>query len=274
MSNNQASLVINPPAISPDISIVNAQAEEGDLGDNTAIIFSVQLSTATINDVSVDFATSENTAISGSDYEQVNGTLTIPAGSTSALIPVDIIPDEDAETDETFILSISNPTIGNITIPSATGTILNDDPLAFSIANSNVTEGNAGQVSTLIFTVSLSPTYSDDLTVDYFTQDGSATAPSDYITQSGTLTIPAGETSETISITVNGDDTYEGNESLSIFLSNPSAPASIDRDTATGTITNDDAAPSSGGGGGGSMGLFLLALLMALFYRARSRLPD
>jgi hypothetical protein len=187
---------------------------------------------------------------------------------------VGIIPDDVAETDETFTLSISNPTNGNITTPSATGKILNDDPLAFSIANSSVTEGNAGQISTLNFTVSLSPSYKDDLTVDFFTQDGSATTPTDYISQSGTLTIPAGETSGDISITVNGDATYEGNESFSVFLTNPSAPASIDQDTATGIIINDDAAPSSGGGGGGSMGLFLLALLMALFYRSRSRLPD
>ena len=268
MSNNQASLVINPASAAPDISILNAQAEEGNPGDSTGILFSVQLSTATTSDINVNFSSSENTAISGTDFQQVNGTLTIPAGSTSALIRVALIPDDVVELDETFTLTISSPSSGAITSGSATGTIINDDPLAFSVLSASTREGNAGQTASLIFPVSLSHPYSSDLSVDYFTQDGSATAPADYQSQSGTLTIPAGETSGTIAITVNGDDAFEANETLSIFLSNPSAPATINLDTATGTITNDDAAPSSGGGGG-SMGLFLLALLLVLFNRSR-----
>jgi hypothetical protein len=266
MSNNQASLLINPPSAAPDISIVNAQAEEGNPGDSTGILFSVQLTTATLSDINVNFASSENTAISGTDFQLVNGTLTIPAGSTSALIRVPLIPDNVVELDETFTLTISSPSVGAISSGTATGTIINDDPLAFSVQSMSTREGNTGQTASLIFPVSLSHPYSSDLSVDYFTQDGSATTPADYQSQSGTLTIPAGETSGTITITVNGDDAFEANETLSIFLSNPSAPATIDQDTATGTITNDDAAPSSGGGGG-SMGLFLFGLLSLLALR-------
>jgi len=269
MSNNSASLVINPPAVSPDISITNAQAEEGDTGDTTGILFTVQLSAATSTAINVNFASSENTATSGSDFQPVSGILTIPSGSTSALIQVPIIPDDIVEPDETFTLTISSPSNGVITSGNATGTIVNDDPLAFSISNTSVIEGNTGQTSTLLFPVSLSHPYSSDLSVDYFTQNGSATSPADYLSLSGSLIILAGETSGTIAITVNGDDVYEANETLSIFLSNPLSPATIDQDTATGTITNDDAAPSSGGGGGGSMGLFLLALLLTLLFRPR-----
>ena len=109
MSNNQASVVINPPAVVPDISFANAQATEGDPGDNNAIIFTVSLSTATTVAVSVDYASSENSATSGVDYTIVNDTLTIPAGSNSGLIEVPIIEDDEPELDETLTLTLSNP---------------------------------------------------------------------------------------------------------------------------------------------------------------------
>ena len=79
-----------------------------------------------------------------------------------------------------------------------------------------------------------------DVTVDYATADGSATAPGDYEARSGTLTIPAGRTGAPILVTVNGDTVAEGDERFAITLSNPRG-ATIARASATVTIT--DAVP-------------------------------
>jgi len=271
MANNQASIIINPPATPPDIFISDARAEEGQAGDNTEMIFTVLLSSASTSDISLDYVTSENSAVAGADFSQSTGSITIPAGSTSGLIRIPLLSDSTPESDESFTLSISNPDIGTITDPDAIGTIINDDPILIGVSNATVTEGNSGDNPELIFTISLSLPYNDDLSVEYSTRDGTAVQPADYVAKSGTLIINAGETSAVIPVTVNGDNTYEANESMTLVLSNPSTPAKLDpgQSIATGTITNDDAAPSSGGGGGGSMGLFLLALLLTLFFRPR-----
>jgi uncharacterized protein YcfL len=275
MANNQSSIVINPPAFVPNISIADAQVQEGNTGDSSSLSFIVSLNAATTVDVNVDYALTENSATSGNDYVDTSGTLTISAGSTSASLPVTIIPDNDIEADETLTVTLSNAVGGNLVQANATGTILNDDNLLVSVSNASINEGNAGQTSTLSFTVSLNNSYSQDVSVEYRTFDVTASSASDYTSTMGTLTIPAGDTNGIIPVTVIGDDDYESNETLTLRLSNPSSPAILDQDSAIGTLINDDAAPppppsSSGGGGGGSMGLLLIGLLPILLRRRKS----
>lgn len=271
MGNNQASVVINPPSIAPNITITDTQALEGDIGDTSVLTYIVSLSAATNVNVSVDYALTENSATSGIDYTDASGTLIIPAGSSSAAIPISIIPDNNIENDETFSITISNPSSGIILQANAVGTILNDDFLYVSISNASINEGNSGQTPTLSFNVSLNNSYTSDVTIEYRTFDVTATSASDYTATMGTLNIAAGETSGVIPVTVTGDDVYESNETLTLRLSNPSSPAILVQDSAIGTLLNDDPAPStptsSGGGGGGSMGLLLAGLLPLLFRR-------
>jgi hypothetical protein len=101
-----------------------------------------------------------------------------------------------------------------------------------------VLEGNSG-TTPLTFTVAMAPVSASDVTVDYATSNGTATAGSDYIAASGTLTIPAGQTSGTIAVSVLGDTTYEPNETFTLTLSNP-VGATIVGGTAAGTIMNND----------------------------------
>ena len=79
--------------------------------------------------MTVDYATSDGTATAGSDYTSASGTLTIDAGSSSGSIEVSVIDDEHNEGSETFTLTLSNPSSGNLTDSSATGTITNHDAL-------------------------------------------------------------------------------------------------------------------------------------------------
>jgi hypothetical protein len=64
-------------------------------------------------------------------------------------------------------------------------------------------------------------------------------AGSDYSNVSATLTLPAGATSRTVTVWVHGDRTREANEYLWVKLDMPTH-ATLGRDTAKGTIANDD----------------------------------
>src|SRR5262249_18052598 len=87
-----------------------------------------------------------------------------------------------------------------------------------SINDVTVTEGNSGTINAN-FTVTLAPTSTGTVTVNWATADGTATAPSDYVQGSGTLTFAAGEGTKTVTVVVNGDTTVEGNETFFVNLS-------------------------------------------------------
>jgi uncharacterized repeat protein (TIGR03806 family) len=109
-----------------------------------------------------------------------------------------------------------------------------------AIADAARAEGNAG-TATLTFTVTLSAAAADAVAVQFATADGTAVAGSDYTARSGVIDFTPGATSATIAVTVLGDASVEGDETFTVTLADP-AGATLARATATGTITNDDAA--------------------------------
>ena len=221
------------------ISVANASVTEGESG-TTNLVFTVSLNSAVTSDVTVDYTTSDGTATAGEDYTATSSTLTIPAGAMTGEITIEVMGDTDVELDETLMLTLSSPSTNAIIArDTAAGTITTDDGAIISVANASVDEGNAGTTN-LVFTVSLNSAVSSDVTVDYATFDGTATAGEDYTATSSTLTIPTGAMTGEITIVVNGDTDVELDETLKLTLSSPSTNAIIARDTATGTITTDD----------------------------------
>ena len=112
-------------------------------------------------------------------------------------------------------------------------------PVGIAVADARVEEGAH---AVLAFAVTLSRAASAALTVDYATADGSAHAGDDYTAASGTLTFRAGESSKTIEVAVLDDAHDEGEETLTLRLSNPSSGRLADGE-ATGTIKNHDPMP-------------------------------
>ena len=112
-------------------------------------------------------------------------------------------------------------------------------PVGISVSDARVEEA-AGAV--LAFAVTLSRSASSPITINYATSDGSATAGADYTETSGTLTFTAGESSQTIEVTVLDDSHDEGEETLTLTLSNASGGRLTDA-SATGTIENTDLLP-------------------------------
>ncbi|NEQ95214.1 MAG: hypothetical protein F6K30_00505 [Cyanothece sp. SIO2G6] len=160
-----------------------------------------------------------------------------------------INPTSDLERGERYYLTVDAGAIADLASNDYAGftdsTVWSfaTTPLpTLSIDNVSVIEGNSGP-TTASFTITLSESYDKAVTVDYATEDSSATTlTGDYVGASGTLTFAAGQTRKTINVTVNGDGDVELDEQFSVLLSNPSQ-ATITQAQGIATITNDDVAP-------------------------------
>ncbi|MBK8396631.1 MAG: hypothetical protein IPL26_15530 [Leptospiraceae bacterium] len=230
----------------PTLSIDSPTVAEGNSG-TTTLTYTVTLSAASGNTVSVNYSTSNGTATTAdNDYIAIPSTgLTFTPGQTSKTIDVTINGDAKDEPNETVTVTLTTPTNATIVSGNGTGTITNDDTApTLSISSPSVTEGNSG-TKALTYTVTLSAVSGNTVTVDYATVDGTATiADNDYVAIGATtLTFTAGQTSKTFDVTINGDAKDETNETVVVTLSSPTN-ATILSGTGTGTITNDDTAPT------------------------------
>ncbi|MFN8491542.1 MAG: S8 family serine peptidase [Caldilineaceae bacterium] len=90
-------------------------------------VFTVSLAPASSQAVSVNYATANGSAVAGSDYTARSGTLTFNAGVTSAQITIPIINDTVVESDETFVVNLSNAVNATIADNQGSGTIKDDD---------------------------------------------------------------------------------------------------------------------------------------------------
>ena len=89
---------------------------------------------------------------------------------------------------------------------------------AISISDVRVAEPVSGTTDAL-FTVSLSAPSSEQVSVNFMTADGTATAPGDYTAKAGTVTFAAGEPARTIAVPVKSDGVVEPEETFSVRLS-------------------------------------------------------
>ena len=130
-------------------------------------------------EVTVNYASSNNTATAGSDYTAASGTVTIAAGETSATFNVPVSADTLDEASETATMTLSSPT--NATISDATGTLtIVDDDTAPTLSINDVSYTEYGSEGNATFTVTLSEASAQNVTVDYASSDVSTTAGSDY----------------------------------------------------------------------------------------------
>ncbi len=177
-------------------------------------------------EVTVDYATSDVTAVAGKDYVAQSGTLTFADGVVEQTITVELTDDMLAEglTPESFAITLSNPTNGSSLGDPATFavTVTDDDnpgSLEFALADFLVNEGD-GMATVTVRRVDAS---AGEVLVDYATSDGSARAGSDYTATSGTLTFADGQTEASFTVDLIDDMDLENipPEFFNVTLSNP-----------------------------------------------------
>ena len=158
----------------PTISINDVTVTEGQTAN-----FTVSLSAASSQTVTVVASTANDSAVAPGDYTaRSNVTVTFTPGTTTQTFAVTTINDTAVESTETFKVNLSSPTNATISDSEGVGTINDNDTAAqasLSINDVTVTEGNTG-TSTMTFTVTLSaaaPT--GGVTFSVATANGSAT---------------------------------------------------------------------------------------------------
>ena len=237
-------------------SIADAEATEGGkvtftvsragAGNNVA---SVKVTTATDSGDGVNAADADDyTAIATAQ------TLNFAKGVPSQTVEVQTTQDDLFEPDETFKAVLSAPALGQndpgtgVSIAggkgTATGTIKNDDTQpSFAVADASATEGDA-----ITFTVTRSGAMDNAVSVKWNTKettgDGAASA-TDYteMTAARTLSFAKDVGTQTFTVATTEDTLHEGDETFLVELTEP-VGAIISDAEATGTITDDDAAPT------------------------------
>ena len=225
----------------PTLSVNDVTVVEGNAGTTTAT-FTVTLSAASGQTITVNWATADDMATQPSDYTAVSGLLTFVPGDTSETLGVTVKGDIVAELDETFLVALTSPSNAVLADPQGLGTIQDDELLpVIDIDEPSIVEGQSG-TSFVSFSVTLSHPSAAGVTVDWTTTPGTATPGTDYVAASGTVTFASLDTSETVSIIVKGDGTFERDETFALDLSNTSGPP-IGDVQGIATIANDDTAP-------------------------------
>ncbi len=243
-SQGVATILDNDPP--PSVSINDVSLQEGNSG-TTSASFTVGLSAVSGKPITLQYNTMDQSATS-TDYVSKSGIISIPAGTISSTITVQVNGDTMFEPDETFVVLLSNPNNVEINDAQGQGTIVNDDAaLQFNATQFSVAENNNRVEVTVIRAGAASP----ELIVEYATSDtagltncnvinGIASARCDYATSVGRLRLAAGETLKTISIPLVDDGFAEGNESFTITLSNVLGGSLGTPATATVTINDNE----------------------------------
>ena len=274
----------NDPA--PSVSIDNITIHEGGVGGSATASFTISLSAATYQDVTVTWSLADVTTLPADYSGPTSGTATIAAGTTSVVVSQALtftaVDDDIHELAETFTVTLDTVSGGGATGAGSvgTGTVVSDDAApSVSIDNITIHEGGVGGSATASFTISLSAATYQDVTVTWSLADVT-TLPADYSgPTSGTATIAAGTTSVVVSqaltFTAVDDDIHELAETFTVTLDTVSGGGATGAGSVgTGTVVSDDAAPSvsidnitihEGGVGGSATASFTISLSAATY---------
>ncbi len=90
------------------ITVRDSTVVEGDSGETTLSV-EIALDAPSAQEVRVDYATVNGSAVAPEDYQATTGTLVFAPGQTFQRLPIRVNGDVDEEPDEYFLVSLSNP---------------------------------------------------------------------------------------------------------------------------------------------------------------------
>ncbi len=236
----------NNPNPIPTIPTVNITAGTNPSEPSTPGTFILSLNQpASANGLVVNYTVS-GTATPNTDYTSLPGQVTFAPGTTTATITVDPIDDSAVEGNETINILLSSFTDYQIGNNASASLALGDDDqnpnpnlsfISFDANTYNVSED--GTTASII--ISRTGDIGEAVTVDFATNDGTATAGSDYTATTQTVTFAANQSSATVTIPISDDSAVESDETVSLSLSNPSNGATLGaRSDVVLTISDND----------------------------------
>ncbi|MBC3809128.1 retention module-containing protein, partial [Undibacterium seohonense] len=198
------------------------------------VTYTISLSAASVAPVSVNYGTANGTALAGSDYTAIAGSVTFAPGETSKTITVAITNDTVFEGNENYQVRLSNPT--NATIGNGiANTVIHDDGTGVGGGDDdrlivvNVSSPTVGEGGNLVFSVTLNGTSTTPTTVSVTPSSGSAILGTDtgsqqvstdggvtWSTLGATVTVPAGASGFQVRVATINDGLIEGPETINL----------------------------------------------------------
>jgi hypothetical protein len=238
--------IVNDDAI-PTVNIggdVIAAEPAGTNGTYGTVQFTVSLSEASLDPVTVSVGVPSAPNFPERAYQVATGTITFLPGQTTSTGTLNVIRDSVSEPDQIIQLTLSNPTKATLGDSQGSVTIVDDDSWGLSIGDVTISEGDNGtaiaHVPVTISALVPSP-FARLIEFDYTTQNQTATAGSDYTATSGHLSFANGPATTTIDIPVSGDLDFEADEMFRLLAQNVLGARVLHQSAIT--ITNDDIMP-------------------------------
>lgn len=222
----------------PTVSLAATDATATEGGTDTGL-FTVTRTGDTTNALVVDY-TIGGSALHGTDYLALPGTITIPAGAANATILIVPIDDAHGEPAQTVVLQLRNDSRYLLSSSNLATVTINDNDLpvvAIGVSDSTCNEPSA----TGAFRITTTGSGTGNITVRY-TISGTATPGVDFNSLTGTLTMGR-NTTGTVTITPIDDALVENAETVTLTLT-PDAAYQVDvlQPRATLTIRDNDVA--------------------------------
>ena len=225
------------------LSVMDASAAEG-AGE---VEFAVTLSEASTATVTVDYATSDGTAVAPDDYASTSGTLTFTVPETTQTIRVPVEDDTvDEEEAETFTLTLSNLAqaglAGGGSTLSVTGTIADDDDPAVAVSFGSETYTAAEGGAPVTVTVRLDRDPEREVVVPLTATPGDGAVAADFSGLPSEVVFTAGgELSRTFAVTAVDDAIDDDGETVRLeFGTLPERVTAAAPSSATVTVTDED----------------------------------
>lgn len=197
--------------------------------------------------ISVDYATSDGTALAGINYSNTTGTLTFDQSETVKSFLIPMIDNTSPFGDKTVNLTINNAMANGSPRPNllvaptnAVLTILDNDGVVgfaspfFSVAE----DATNATISVIRDGGDIEP-----LTVDFAMTDGTGEVIVDYSSTNGTLSFTNGQRTATFDIPIFDDTKIEGPETINLILSNLVGNAFLSQKTAELRIIDNEFSP-------------------------------
>ena len=235
-----------PPAVL-SIEATDAAKPEGNSG-TTPLTFTVNRG-GDVNGITSVTYTVTGSGDNPADPGDFGGTLpsgvvTFAATETSQVITINATGDLNFEPDESFTVTLSNPSpaTAQIGTSSAVGTIQNDEALppdvVLSIDNTTIAEA----AGVAIVTATLSAPTVLPVTVE-LGLTGAATLTDDYTASSTQIVISAGATTGAVTITAVQDVVDEPDETITVDILSATNATELGTQQQTTTIIDDDNPP-------------------------------
>lgn len=227
-TNTEAQVTVLSNDVPVRFAVSNSITVQEDVGNLTLTVYRGTLSDGTSvgpTDITttVTYSTADGIATAGQDFTATTGTITFAPGDTSSTISVPILNDKVPEGDETFTVTLTDPSSDSVLVSPSTITVIigvNDNAGGVVGFQSTDTQTISEDLQTATtFIVQRTESTIGEIIIGWSVMDSNnQLAIDDFNPPNGTVTIPDGENQVTLAITAYNDVLPEEAEVFTVTI--------------------------------------------------------